>query len=301
MKLKFDYSSPEAKLTEIRKKTVLLSLSRLLLFMVILGVLVVGLSGTYWLTLLFFPLSFLFIFLILKFNDKKDQEQFLKAILDIHLDTKKRSQRELNAFDQGLEFINKKHPYAIDLDLFGTHSLFQLINHTVSPGGKNKLANCMMHLLNPEAAKQKNKAIVELSSKKDFLLSFEALGKAFLKNEKSKRKLYEWLKRPLIWKSWYFLPMIAGPTGGLIILIGVLFGLLPTYFFSLFIFIGLIMLGLVFKPLLDAAKAMPDDGDLKTYYAWSQLLEEESFTEDFLLAYQRPFKDDKILASKALK
>ncbi|MEX2512532.1 MAG: DNA mismatch repair protein [Cyclobacteriaceae bacterium] len=301
MKLNFDFSSPNDQLSLISKKIIWLSISRLILFVLMIGVLVVGLSGTYWLILLFFPLSFFFIFLILQFNEEKDRERFLKVILEIKQETHKRSQRTLDSFEQGLDFIQKTHPFAVDLDLFGPHSLFQLMNRTVSKAGRNKLAFCMMHLLKPEAAKVKNKALLELSKKAKFLLSFEALGKAFLKEEKPKQKLYDWLKRPNVWKSWYFLPMISGPIVGLLFLVGVTFGFFPSYYISLFIFIGIFLLGMIFKPLMDAVKAMPDDSDLKTFKAWSELLENENFEDTYLLNMKSPIKDEKFLASTALK
>src|SRR5690606_12731742 len=115
----------------------------------------------------------------------------------------KRRSRDLFSFDQGAEFINKKHPFANDLDLFGDHSLFQLINHTVNDGGRKTLSSWMLTETSPLTAQHRHPAVMELSQKKDFLLNFEALGKAYLKEEKSKTAFFQWLKSPSIWKSWY--------------------------------------------------------------------------------------------------
>src|SRR5690606_39235695 len=123
----------------------------------------------------------------------------------------KRMARDLSSFDPGMDFMDKKHPFANDLDLFGQHSLFQLINHTVSNEGKRKLARWMLDETSPVIAKKRHAAIEELSLQQDLLTRFEASGKAFIKEEKSKTDFYQWLKSPPIWKPWYIIPALSGP------------------------------------------------------------------------------------------
>ncbi|MFN5633534.1 MAG: MutS-related protein [Flavobacteriia bacterium] len=45
-----------------------------------------------------------------------------------------------SGFANGTEFINSKHAYSSDMDLFGEGSFYQLINRTVSAEGANRLA-----------------------------------------------------------------------------------------------------------------------------------------------------------------
>lgn len=301
MNIDFDTTSPEKELEGVKNKIRGLALSRLAIFLLIGAVIIVGISEIKWLLSLFFPLSFLFIYLIIRFNRQKDKQAFLEAIIQINSDKQQRLARELSSFDQGDQFRNKSHHFANDLDLFGEHSLFQLINHTVNEGGKSTLARWMLSDANPETARERHAAINELAQKEAFLLNFEALGKAFWKEEKSKTHFYKWLKAPSIWKSWYIVPAILGPVGGVLILAGVLFAGIPPSVISLFILIGMAFLGLIFAPLMQVTKLMPDEGDLKTLTAWARQLEEVSFENDYLKRLQKPVAYGPYRASEALK
>lgn len=304
MNAEFDLSDPDKKLAAIRDKVLLLSFGRLGLFLLMLALLIVGITEIHWLLFLFFPVSFVFVSLILKFNKEKDRESFYKAVKEMHEESVHRKNRKLKGFDTGAEFIDPMHPFASDLDLFGEHSLFQMINHTVSRGGKSRLASWMKSPLKPKEAAEKQAALLELRSKKDFLFVFEAFGKAFMKKDNTsdgKARFYVWLKKSLPWKSLYFIPMILGPLLGLIVLFGVLYNFFSTAYLSVFILVGMGLLGLIFKPLMEAMKSLPNDSDLKTLQAWAKLLEKEQFENPLLLKILKPVKQNEFLASKALK
>ncbi len=301
MPINFDKTSPKKELASARKKAASLSVARLIVFLFMGAIIVVGLSELRWLLVLFFPLSLLFIYLIIIFNRQKDKQSFLQAVIQIYADKEKRTNRELSSFDKGEEFMDKKHPFSNDLDLFGDHSLFQLINHTVNDGGKQKLSQWMLAETSAPLSQKRYPAVEELSLNKDFLLYFEAYGKAFLKEEKSKSQFYQWLKTPSLWKSWYIIPAIIGPFLGVVILGSVLFGLLPASVLSLFVLIGMGLLGLVFKPLLNVSKVMPNEGDLKTLTAWALQLENANFTNEYLNTLKNPVSNGKHKASVALK
>ena len=175
MNTEYDLSDPDKKLKAIREKVLLLSFGRLGFFLIMLALLIVGITEIHWLLFLFFPVSFVFVSLILKFNKEKDRESFYKAVKEMQEEKVNRKNRKLKGFDTGAEFIDPLHPFASDLDLFGEHSLFQMINHTVSVGGKSRLASWMKNPLGPKAAAEKQEALLELCSKKDFLFVFEYL------------------------------------------------------------------------------------------------------------------------------
>ncbi|SHM36275.1 MutS domain V [Cyclobacterium lianum] len=301
MNTAFDLSDPEKSLAMARKRILLLSGARLIMFFLMGIVLVVGIAEAHWIALVFIPLSGVFVWLILQFNQQKDIEHFYLAVKEIAQARTRRKERQLTEFDGGEVFIDPGHPFSSDLDLFGNHSLFQLIDHTVSRGGSRKLASWMQWPLSPGQAQQKQEALTELSRKKKFLVVFEALGKAFLKQEKSKHLFYQWLNSKVNWKQAFLLPMVFGPIAGMSLLIAVLFGYISAAYISLYILISLGLLSVVFSPLLKAMKAMPNDHDLKTFQAWAALLEAEHFDHPILEAYQKPVKNHGFLASNALK
>ena len=47
---------------------------------------------------------------------------------------------DFNPFDTGVEYINPKHEFTYDLDIFGKSSLYNRINRTITKGGSDNLA-----------------------------------------------------------------------------------------------------------------------------------------------------------------
>lgn len=301
MIIDFNLDNPENELNLTGKKKAALSISRLILFFFIIAVVIVGLTEIRWLLFLFFPLIILFIYLIKQFNKLKDKQDFLKAVIQIQKEEKLRLARDLKSFDQGLDFIDKKHPFSNDLDLFGEHSLFQLLNHTVSQEGRIRLANEIRTLSPISKAKERFNAIKELSTKSEFLLHFEAFGKAFLKEEKSKSEFYEWMNSGNQWKKAYFAPLVVGPVVGLLIISTVLAGFAPPVLLSGWLLMSIIALALVFKPLIAAGKSMPNEGDVKTFTAWALQMENIAFKDQYLKDLQKPIFEKNFKASVSMK
>jgi hypothetical protein len=90
------------------------------------------------------------------------------------------SQDEINfldgnfsAFDAGERYIDYKHPFSFDLDVFGRNGLFHRINRTVTTGGSDYLAECLASL---HYRKGRSEAIDEIAEKPDFMLVFKSIG-----------------------------------------------------------------------------------------------------------------------------
>lgn len=291
MKIAYDDGDPSKILSNIKKKTLRITLVRLLVFFSIIPVLVLSVTDYPVLFLLLLIQLVLFVYLIIRFNHFKDKEAFVLELIKMNTEKEFRTERKLNSFDQGNEFQSKSHPFAIDLDLFGEHSIFQLINHTCNHTGRKRLADQIKKNLDPTNAQILMPAIDELAKDEKFLNSFEASGRAFIKEEKSKDKFYHWLDTPLQWKFLYYLPTFAGPLGGLLLTFGVAAGLLPIAYLSFWILIGLVFLGFVFKPLATAGKVFPNQGDIKTYRIWASMLSEKDFSNTYLQKQSATFKD----------
>ncbi len=54
---------------------------------------------------------------------------FLKKINECEI---LKEECNLEEFDTGGKLINQNHPYTLDLDVFGQHSIFQLVNRTTT-------------------------------------------------------------------------------------------------------------------------------------------------------------------------
>lgn len=72
-----------------------------------------------------------------------DKTERLSALRDVYEGEKDFLDGRFERFDAGDRYINADHEYTFDMDIFGTASLFQRINRTVTRGGADTLARCM--------------------------------------------------------------------------------------------------------------------------------------------------------------
>lgn len=80
-----------------------------------------------------------------------------------------------SAFADGKEYIDPKHEYSVDLDIFGEYSLYHRINRTVTQYGSNALAGKLTVLASDrEEIRQNQDAIKELAGLSDWRLEFLA-------------------------------------------------------------------------------------------------------------------------------
>jgi ABC-type multidrug transport system fused ATPase/permease subunit len=288
-------------LAKAKRKGIVLSLVRLSVFFMMAAAFIVGVTDRPLFLLLFLLSLAGFIYLILLFNQNRDETAFLTELVKMEEEKVKRSSRSLQGFDSGAEFIDKAHPFSSDLDIFGSHSLFQLLNHTVNKGGKAKLASWLQSQMNPELATQRSGAVRELSRHPKFVSDFEATGRAFIKEEKSKVGFYAWLKQPESWRSIYYPPLIMGPLGGIVLILLASFGMIPPVLIGAWIILGILFLALVFKPLQEASKFFPNQGDIKTFGKWALMIEQSDFADPYLHSLKEPIKNDSFVASEVLK
>ncbi|MEP6651768.1 MAG: DNA mismatch repair protein MutS [Myxococcales bacterium] len=64
--------------------------------------------------------------------------------------------------EDGSRFLDPHHPYAADLDLFGSHSLFQLVSTARTAGGEATLANWLTNPAIPPVIRERQGAVEEL-------------------------------------------------------------------------------------------------------------------------------------------
>ncbi len=265
------------KLKALQSQTSTLSIFRLVTFFGMGALLVLGLAESpLWLIPATIAIAG-FVKLIQKTNVLKDQEQIYLALIKITENQKLRKSRTLETLDSGAEFSDKNHPFSGDLDLFGSHSLFQLLNHTTSQNGKKQLADVLKSPFDPKSAQSRSEGVKELSQKKEFLDSMEAVGLAFQKDEKPVESWVKWLSLQEKSSILYSVLAFLGPIGGVTMLILVLLGIVPEAFLGLWILIGVGFLSRVFVPLKEAAESIPSAPTLKSYRFRAKQIEKETF------------------------
>ena len=282
--VEFDFDSKELrqKLQSVRKKAVQLSTFRLGAFFGMLAFLILGVAEHVLWLIPGVLLIWLFIFLIKKFNAAKHQEAIFLAIEEIEHRKVLRQARELAALPDGLEFADKAHPFSGDLDLFGSHSLFQLLNHTTSIGGKAKLAQLMKAEFTPDQAQKRATAVEELRQKPEFLRAIESVGMAFGTEKDSFQSWKSWLAEPQKITFLHQLLAFLGPFGGLTFLILISLGIIPQAILGVWILLGVFTLSLVFVPLKRAAEVIPLSAQVKSMAIRAEKIESENFQAELL-------------------
>lgn len=69
--------------------------------------------------------------------------------------------------DSGQQFLDSRHPYARDLDIFGSGSLYELISQAASAPGRHTLAQWLLTVASPGEVHARQQAIRELAPRLD--------------------------------------------------------------------------------------------------------------------------------------
>src|SRR5690606_12236453 len=140
-------------------------------------------------------------------------------------------------------------------------------------------------------------ASVELSASANFLQAMESIGIAFYNEEKSDSGWIKWLNEEN--RSTILISILAfvGPIGGLALSVLTYIGIVPGALFGVWVLIGMIFLGMVFKPLKKASESIPSRNQLKTYRYWLAILEQKQFETPLLKKMQAPFLTKEVKAS----
>ena len=143
------------------------------------------------------PIGLLSFAVVIKRHTKvaalKRHTFFLKRINEEEL---KRFRCELNNFDQGQRFIDPNHPYTGDLDIFGQHSIFQLVNRTTTESGMIMLSEWLSKPASIAEISERQKAIKELAVQLEWRQDFQASGKQYENKKSDYHKLLQWVEKP---------------------------------------------------------------------------------------------------------
>jgi len=118
---------------------------------------------------------------------------FLREINEAEL---ARLSNDLEKLQTGQEFISQTHDYTSDFDLFGSHSLFQLINRTTTEAGRQLLADWFSAPAEKAVILERQEAVRELSLKLDWRQHFQAAGMRYENGKSDYKKLLEWIEKP---------------------------------------------------------------------------------------------------------
>ena len=113
------------------------------------------------------------------------------------------------------EFVDPAHLYAYDLDVFGTHSLFQYVNRTCTEPGKRLLANWLgQHLEKKEDILERQAAVRELAPELQFRQHFRILGMLHKGTAADETELKAWAASPGVFRKNKFLRLLPVTVAG---------------------------------------------------------------------------------------
>ncbi len=188
-------STNQASLLGLQRKSFLLSMLRISLF-VLAAYSIYALAkgqGQLWIALLSMSLV-IFLVVIRVHNNMTEKIKFIKALIEINVDEVDFLERKRRPTENGTSFKDALHPYAEDLDIFGDNSLFQFINRTETFPGKLHVANSMKGHLSFEEIQLTQQAVKECTPKINWRQSLMAQGRVQQDQELSYNQLIDWSK-----------------------------------------------------------------------------------------------------------
>lgn len=134
---------------------------------------------------------------------RRDEARLLRAI---NADEAERLAGRLTRPETGLDFDEPLHPYTADLDVFGSRSLFRLLNRTRTHAGASTLAAWLKAPADEAEILARQQAVRELSESLDWRQRTEARADLLDAADQSTDALLAWIAEPengVVDQFWY--------------------------------------------------------------------------------------------------
>lgn len=191
------YSETEEKYTVLADKakriTGLLSILRLISLVLCLFFIYKNIQNSS----LFFVSAFVFlgvvfIYLISLHQKYKNNLRIIQTFAFVNCSEKDFILNNTPYYPNGAEFLSDNHPFAYDIDLFGTHSLYEHLNRTSTIAGSTKLAQDLSGVVTKEELKERQDAIEELAHNFDWIQSFQVFALLGKDNAATHKSINSW-------------------------------------------------------------------------------------------------------------
>jgi len=133
-------------------------------------------SAIYWVLL---PLAFLVFFAITHERVIRTIRMNARRIVFYERGLARLANKWIGSGETGDRFSDPSHPYARDLDIFGTGSLFELLCTARTRAGEETLAHWLLFPAPPEEVRLRNESVAELRERVALREDLAALGKDF--------------------------------------------------------------------------------------------------------------------------
>jgi DNA mismatch repair ATPase MutS len=246
------------------------------------------LTAAAWATVLIFYVLFL---VVLRWHQRLRYRQFHHEFLKkINAEETERLQGKLQSFDSGERYANSQHLYTSDLDIFGKHSVFQLVNRSVSAIGKDKLAEWLQNPASEEVIRQRQGAVAELAPQLAWRQELQAKAMHYKPNKQNSSAFFAWLHAPDFFKNkdWLKILLFVLPVLTMGSIVAWWFEYIPAFPVVGFMLVQYILnarYAIFREQYYEQSSGMYEV--LKSYTALLAQIETHSFTSSGLLALQQ--------------
>ena len=252
--------------------------------------------------------TLIFVFFAYQHNIKINRKKELEIYLNINQKGINRIKGQFKEeIDDGKEYLNEKHPFVNDLDVFGRSSLFQMINSTKTKFGREKLVKILSlkKLPSKEEIIKRQEAIRELGNKIDFRQRLEVKSTIKKSGLKDTKDLIKWMNdKSTFNKALNFIPYIFIAITAISFVL-VFIGYLPITYIILVFMINYIVVKLSTKKLKNVIGLFEiHKNDIEAYYNLIEIIDNEEFKSELLSEIKTNLnKESKSVVSemKALK
>ena len=186
---------------QVAKQSGLLSTARVTLFIAwIIGfVVLINAREMQWAILVSLVFLALFALVVKHHNKVKFKKSQFQNLVEINRLELARQNGDYHDLNEGKEYEEDLHPYTNDLDVFGRHSLFQLINRTTSVIGESLLVSRLKKGLPSEDIIPYQQAVKSLVEEPEWGQTFQALGRHYKTEEKEFKQFEQWrIEQPVL-------------------------------------------------------------------------------------------------------
>lgn len=143
----------------------------------VFGIIISFLFFKYTSNLLGFSSIVIFLFLLIFFVKKStllnQKINYLNILLKLNQDEQKALENDFSNFYDGNEFINTRHDFSFDLDIFGKNSIYQMLNRAFTKRGKTLMAKKLENpLIEANQIIEKQNTVEELSKDMNLIQDF---------------------------------------------------------------------------------------------------------------------------------
>lgn len=209
-----------------------------------------------------------------------------------------------SSFAEGTEFISHSHPFTTDLDIFGGSSLFQAINRSATPSGKQTLADWLsLPLTDPEKIASRQEAIQEIAGRPDWRIRLRTLGMVAGEGARDLDSLNDWLFLKPLFKSGLFrLALFIVPALSLTATVLLITGAVSVQLFLLFLLFPLGITGLFTKAINQRHMMLSRKVELLDKYSVRfRMIESEGLKSPFMLVLRDKLQGNGMMASDSIR